>query len=465
MAGSNVVAAIGPSYHLNDRKAASQTAVNCYLEQVEGLGETRQLTQVSAPGLRPYLSLGFVIRGQRNVEGRHFVVAGAMLYEIVGGVQTSRGTLTSSVGYVGMSHNNSQLVIVDGPSLWILTLSSNVFANYASAGWRGSKTVDFIDGYSIFVALNTQQLYISLIDNATIQNALDFSSADAQPDNIVTSRVSHRELLLFGTYTTEVWINTGAATFPFVRYNSAQIDVGCVGPQAAIVASDSVMWIGQTRTGTGIVYRMIGHSPQRVSNRAVEQALAASTDISQSSMWTYQVDGHEFIGINAPGLSSAWVYDAAAQQWHERAEWNYAGVSGWSPLRLTTVCYVNQVQYGGDVLGNLYTLDPNYYQNGTSALVRERTWPHLVSASMEPIRFASVELSCSTGNGGNVSLELSNDGGSVFGSPLIRSLGVTGRRMQKVRWHMLGTANDRVFRIRCSDAVPFNMYAAAVLNG
>ena len=51
MAGSNFVACIGPSYHLDDRKAAVQTAINCYLEQIEGLGETRTLTQVSAPGL------------------------------------------------------------------------------------------------------------------------------------------------------------------------------------------------------------------------------------------------------------------------------------------------------------------------------------------------------------------------------------------------------------------------------
>jgi hypothetical protein len=76
MAGRNIVAAIGPSYHLDDRKAAVQTAINMYLEQIEGLGETRQLTQVSAPGLRSYLSLGSEIRGQRNVEGRWFVVSG-----------------------------------------------------------------------------------------------------------------------------------------------------------------------------------------------------------------------------------------------------------------------------------------------------------------------------------------------------------------------------------------------------
>lgn len=464
MAGQNVVAALGPSYHLDDRKAAVQTAINCFLEQVEGLGETRQLTQVSAPGLLQSFALGAAIRGQRNVEGRWFVVAGATLYEIAGGVAVSRGTLSSGAGFVSLSHNTTQMVIVDGPTLYVYTLATNAFAPYASAGWRGSNTVGFIDGYSIFVDPDTDQFYLSQIDDATIQNPLDFSSADAQPDNVVTSLVQHRELLLFGLYTTEVWINSGGAAFPFTRYNSAQIDVGCVGAQAAIVASDSAFWIGQTRSGSGIVYQMIGHAPKRVSTRAIEQMLAKSTNLSAASMWTYQVDGHEFIGINAPGLSTTLVFDAAAQQWHERAEWN-VGVTGWSPLRLTNVCYVNGAQYGGDVNGFIYKLDPTCYQLGSDALVRERTWPHLVSASMEPITFAALELACTTGYGGNVTLQLSNDGGATFGPPLMRSLGAVGRWMQRIRWMMLGTAYDRVFRIRCSDAVPFNMHAAAVLNG
>jgi hypothetical protein len=112
------------------------------------------------------------------------------------------------------------------------------------------------------------------------------------------------------------------------------------------------------------------------------------------------VDGHEFIGITAPGLSTTWVYDAAMQQWHERAEWNYGGVAGWSPSRIANVCFVNGGQYAGDASGNLYLIDSTYYQNGTDALVRERTWPHMVSASMEPITFAAVELACSTGSAG-----------------------------------------------------------------
>ena len=175
-------------------------------------------------------------------------------------------------------------------------------------------------------------------------------------------------------------------------------------------------------------------------------------------MWTYQVDGHEFIGINAPGLNSTWVYDAVIQQWHERAEW----VSGWKQSRVTHVCSYAGAQFAGDAAGKLYRIDSTVYTNAGDPLVRERTWPHRISQSMQPITFNALQLACSTGSGGNVSLELSNDGGATFGPPLLRSLGAVGRFMQRIRWMPLGTAFDRVFRLRCSDAVPFNIHAAVL---
>lgn len=458
MAGRNFIACIGPSYHLDDRKAAVQTAINCYLEQIEGLGETRVLTQVSAPGLATYLSLGAEVRGQRNVEGRWFVVAGSDLLEIVNGAPINHGMLSSEQGPVGMAHNNSQLVIVGGAGGDVFNLNTNALAKITSTGWRGSKFVGYIDGYMIFFEPGTDQFYITALDDAATLDALDFSSADAQPDSIVSAQVSHSELVLLGAYTTEIWMNSGGAMFPFARYNAAKIDIGCVGPHASIVAADSVFWIGQTRTGSGIVYRMSGHAPVRVSTRAIEQMLAKSTDLAGATMWTYQVDGHEFVGINAPGLATTLVFDAAMQQWHERAEWE----AGWAPWRVTSVCLVNGGQYAGDARGNLYLVDQNTYTYGGDPLVRERTWPHMVKASMEPITFRGLELACTTGHGGNVTLEISNDGGFNFGPKLMRSLGSIGRWMQKVRWSMLGTANDRVFRIRCSDPVPFNLHAVAI---
>ena len=455
MAKSAYVQCVGPSYHLAEVKAACQSAINCYSQKLDN----DAWMMASTPGEVDIASLTYEIRGSRNVQGRWFVVAGSTLYEVTAaGVTTVRGTLSSSTGFVGMSDNKTQIAIVDGPNLYIFTLASNVLTAVSSAGWRGSDDVHEMDGYFIFVDPDTDQFYISAIDNGTNLNALDFSSADSAPDNIVTHRVMHRQLWLMGSLSTEVWIDSGELSFPFTRYNSYTMDVGCVGKRAAINAADTLFWIGQTPRGTGIVYMAQGNQPQRVSTMAVEQALKSSTNLAGASMWTYQIEGHEFNGINAPGQSTTRVNDAAIQQWHERGEWS----AGWMPLRSMLVTSYAGEHYAGTSYGKLVRLDASINNLSGRPLVRERTWPHLKKASMDPLSFYGLELSMNTGYGGVVTLEISNDGGKTFGPMLLRSLGAIGRWMQKVRWLGLGAAYNRVFRIRVSDDVPFSIYSATV---
>lgn len=459
MAGQATIKVIGPSYTLVDRKSGVQRAVNLYMRGVEGLGEDRQVVLDSAPGLAPLVTLTADIRGSYNAGGRWFIVSGASLYEMTtAGTYLLRGTLATDTGFVSMKHGRDQLVIVEGANGYVLSLNTNAFGRITDSDWRGSNVVDELDGYFIFVAPGTDQFYISDIDNASTLDALDFSSADTNPDNIITHRVRKRELHLFGDLSTEIWINSGDPDFPFVRYNSTPIDVGIVGKRACVSAADTLVWVGKTDRGQGYVYRMDGHQPVRISTQAVEEALNSSTDLTQCSMWTYHIEGNEFVGINAPGLETTWCYEFSTGQWHERGE--YAD-GAWAPLRAQSVTFVSGHHYAcaGQVIyamsGDVYTIDG-------LPIVRERTWPHLMAPSFEPVTFRSVELACSTGHGGNVTLEISNDGGFTFGPPLLRSLGAVGRWMQRIRWHMLGAARDRVFRLRCSDAVPFVIHAAAV---
>lgn len=459
MAGRQEVKCIGPSYQLADRKAAVQRSVNLYLRQIEGLGEDRQLILDSCPGLRTLVDLGATVRGSYNAYGRWFVVAGSTLYEVqTSGSYVSRGTLASSSGFVSMKAGRDQLVIVDGPNGYVFSLATNTFNPITDPDWRGSNWVEELDGYFVFVAPGSDQFYLSAIDDGANYDALDFSSADAQPDNIITHRVKKRELFLFGMVSTEVWINSGDADFPFVRYNSTPIDVGIVGNRAAIFAGDTLIFVGQTVSGAGYVYEMQGHQPVRISTQAVEEALQSSTDLSQASMWTYQTDGNEFVGINAPGLETTWVFDFSTRQWHERADF---ADGEFLPLRADIVTFVGNRHYatGGT---KLYRLDSSYYQNGDDILVRERTWPHLVTPSLEPIAYRGLELQCKTGEGGSITLEISNDGGYVYGPPLARSLGAVGRRNQRVRWLLLGSGLDRVHRLRITDAVPATFYSCAL---
>lgn len=461
MAGSRFVPAVGPSYALADRKSAVQRSVNLFLREIEAPGEDKPAILASVPGLVEHLDIGATIRGSYATDTRWFVVAGSTLYELTSGAAVSRGTLSTSSGYVCMKHGRDQLALVDGSNGYVLNLSTNVFSTITDVDWRGSNWVEELDGYFIFFDPGTDQFYLSSIDDATTLDALDFSSADAAPDDITTHRVMKRELYLMGSRSIEVWINSGDSDFPFTRYNSTPIDIGVCGQRACIRAADTLVFVGQTERGRGYVYIMQGHQPVRISTRAVEEALASSTDLTQVSMWSYHVEGSEFVAVNAPGMTTTWVWDAATKQWHERAKLVDGEWAAWPTDEVTFFDGEHYATYGTKT----YRLDDETYTIAGDPLRRERTWPHLVSPSMERVAYRGLELACTTGHGGNVTLEISNDGGFTWGSPLIRSLGVTGQWMQPVRWHMLGSARDRVFRIRCSDDVPFNVHAATVNAG
>jgi hypothetical protein len=463
MAGARAIQCIGPSYRLADRKSGIERSVNLFMRQVEGVGEDLRVVLDSPPGLVEVHDLGDDVRGWAEAEGRWFVVAGFKLYEIeASGTVTERGSLASVYGYVGMKPGSQQLVLVDGAHGYVFDLQGNDFAQITSGGWRGSADVDELDGYFIFVAPDSDQFYISAIDDGSTLDALDFSSADAAPDLIRRHIVYRRELFIFGAHSCEVWIDSGDADFPFVRYNSTPIDVGIVGPRAIALASDCPVWIGQTTRGRGYVYQMQGHQPLRISTQAIEEVLEGSSDISQAVMWSYMTDGNEFVGITAPGLDTALVYDFSTQQWHERAELDGTDMV---PMRGESVLFHDGAHYvyrGSKI----YRLDKTTAAIDGAPMLRERTWPHLVTPTMELMPYRSLDLACSTGQGdASISLEISNDGGYNFDAPLIRSLGAVGRWMQRVRWLFLGQSRDRVFRLRCHSTAKLTIHSANVEAG
>lgn len=459
MAGKKYVPAIGPSGQLKDRKSAIQRSVNLRLRMVDS-----QLVLEGVEGLTLRVTLPADIRGlYTSDEGRMFAVAGATLYEVASdGATTSRGSLASSSGYVSMKNGLDQLIVVDGPNGYVFTFATNTLAPITDTDWRGSRWVEELNGQFIFVPDDQpDQFYLSAIDDGSNFDALDFSSSDAQPDNIVTHRVMKQELFLFNARSTEVWIYTGDTDFPLTRYNSTPIDIGCVGLRAAVVSTDSMFWVGATDKGAGLVYEMRGHQPVRVSTEAVDEALAAASDLSGVVMWAYQVAGAEFVGLNIPGAATTWVFNVALEQWHEQARL----VDGaWVQWPVDQVAFFENTHFAawGD---SLYVIDADADTVGDEAMSFERTWPHLVSPSMEPVSYRGLEVSMTTGGkdgNGAITLELSNDGGSVWLPPLRRSLGAIGRRMERIRWLGLGSAINRVFRLRWSGAGPATMYGATV---
>lgn len=460
-----MISFVGPSYPLGN-KAASERSINLFLAAIEsGTGKAPFILQ-SIPGLTLFSTLSGEYRGGINIGGRAFVVAGNTLYELSSlGVATSRGTLLTKTGRVSFAAGVSQVVIVDGPCGYILTQSTNAFSRITSPNFPGSRYVTFLHGYFVFVHPSTQQYFISSIDDATKFNALEFASAESSPDSLQVVISDHDELKLFGDFTVETAHDTGGADFPFTRNGGALMEVGCIAPDTVTKLDNSIYWVGQNESGGGLVFKAAGYQPQIVSDDAISQFLQGSTNLAAATAYGYQQGGKTFYCINAPGLLTTLVYEAKSAKWHERAEIDL--VTGqYKQHRATGYLYAFGKCLVGSADGRIYTLDPLATSNAGDVLVRDRISPHNAGASLERIQFPRFQLDCSVGKSqagqdAQVQLRYSNDGGLNWSSWQARSLGKTGAFNQRVVWHRLGQARDRVWQVRCTDDVTFNIIGAS----
>ncbi|OYV45309.1 MAG: hypothetical protein B7X10_05955, partial [Burkholderiales bacterium 21-58-4] len=239
---------------------------------------------------------------------------------VTANVGGTNGTTRSAAGtYTETIVAGSTQVLTFTGSTFLGTISS-VTLEYLAIGLPSVvSTLDYIDGFFVVSEGNTTQFYKSAANDGTSWNALDFASKSAEPDNLGRVKRAVGQLWLLGQYSSEVWTNTGASAFPFARIAGAKLSVGIAAPDSALELDNSIFWIGQDKSGKGIVYRANGFVPQRISTTAIELLLNAVTDMTLLRAWSYQRDGHLFYIITGGDLATSLVYDVTTQVWHERA--------------------------------------------------------------------------------------------------------------------------------------------------
>jgi hypothetical protein len=443
---------IGPSYTLRSVNVDCQRSVNLYPEVNElGTGKGQELAaMLKRPGLLKITTLGL---GPNRAlyqasNGRVFAVSGLELYEVVSSAGVLRGTLEGT-GAASIADNGHELLVVSGGLGYVLTFADNTFAKIADENFPNCSDVQFLDQYLIVNDRNTGNFQFSALSDATDWDGLDIAAAEGSPDNLITLLVDHRELVLFGEQTTEVWFNDGVS--PFSRISGAFIEHGIVGEAAKAKLDNGVFFWSQDKNGNAMAMRINGYNPQRVSTHAVEQAVNSYGDISDATCYTYQSGGHSFWVTNFPSAKVSWVFDAATQLWHERT-------SGNGRFRAENHCFDGSRHLVGDFEnGNLYELSESTYTDNGSPIRWMRRSPHLSKDAVR-ISCSSFQLDMETGVGigfddPKVCLRFSDDGGHTWSNEKWRSAGKTGQFKKRVKWNRLGQFRDRVWEVSGSDPV------------
>jgi hypothetical protein len=369
-----------------------------------------------------------------------------------------------------MSSNGTQIIIVNGVGGYIIDVSSGTLTQITSASFpNGVTRATYQDGYFAVAGNGTQKFYISSLSNGSLWNGLDYASAEGSPDNTIGIISDHRELWLFGKNSTEIWVNTGNATFPFHRTGNAFIEQGCASGASVAKIDNSVFWLGSDDRGDGIVYRANGYTPQRISTHALEFAIQGYSVISDASGFTYQQEGHSFYVLNFPAVSKTWVYDVSTGVWHERA---YMNQSSGALSRWRANCHVmfNGLNIVFDYSnGKLYQLDMDTYTDDGDYIYRLRST--IDNENMQDrVFYELLEVDLETGvglnNGQGISpvlmMRYSNDGGHTWSSVKSESMGSIGQYSARCRYKRLGTGRNRVWEISMTDPVKFVVMGANV---
>ena len=467
---------IGPSYTSQSVNVDCQRCVNMFPEINDlGTGKDREVASlVSTPGLTLKVTLAnSPVRGlHRASNGTLFAVGGNKLYSISSSwVATELGTLQTSTGAVSIADNGLVVVVVDGTYGYAWTIGSSTFAQIADGDFYASDLVTFQDGYFIFTKKNSQQFFISGLNETSTPtfDGLDISSAEGSPDYLVGCISANQNLYLFGAQSTEVFYNSGDADFPFIRNQGAVIGVGCLAPHSIQDLQGSVFWLGADKAGTGIIYRMQGYQAQRISTPAIEAVVRGldQSTIDDARAWTYQQGGHVFYCINFPGDDTTWCYDATTQLWHER---QYLDLWGLERHRADCHALAYSTNVVGDYeTGDVYALDPDVYTDNGTYVTRMRRAPHFSQDGIF-IRHNSFQLDMETGVGLSTGqgsaptavLRWSDDGGHTWSNERETSIGAIGNYGTRAIWRRLGSSRDRVYEVKITDPVKVVMIGASL---
>jgi hypothetical protein len=454
----------------------SARTVNWYPEFVESGAGKNPLVLLPTPGLAAVWDTGYEqrVRALAYKGNRLLTVVGTRLYELhknftlsadgtsvtTQGTTTLLGTVAADEYQAQIEYNGVEYFIVSGGHGYLL--SGNTLTAVSGTFFQ----VGYDDGYFLSVEPTTRHLKISDLYDGSSWAALDYTTKEDDPGDIVGMIVDHGDVQVLGTLKSQSYYNSGNADFPFTRIPSSRMEQGCSAPYSLQRIDNTTFWIGNDEHGSGVVWRAQGFTPTRISSHSVERDIQAlHSDIDEVSSWVYQHDGHPFYCITLP--SKTWVYDVATSLWHERIYWNSTLGIEESHRAETHVSAWGYHFVGDKSSGEIHLMASNIGDDDGDEIRRVRRGAHLYHEDKRLFisEFSlhletGVGLSSGQGSDPLIMMRYSWDGGKTWSSQRSRSSGAIGRTTARIAFNRLGSGYDFVPEIVATDPIPWRIVDA-----
>lgn len=365
--------------------------------------------------------------------GDQFTVSDGLLYR----AGTSLGAVPGS-GPVSLAGNDGGVMAAAGGALRYYngtTLADVAFPDSANV-------IKVISGAGRFIALraDTGKFYWTPVLGGTV-DALDFATAENQPDNVLDALFINDILMLFGTETVEFWPNGSDPDLPFTPLEASVIEKGIRATGCATAVGSTFAWV------TNENQVCLSDENNIISNNGLQERIEASADVS---LFSFVMGGNEFVCLQIDAETQ--VYNPRTGAW---SEFKSYGQDRWA-----VSCYSSGV-LGSDIDGRTFTFIDGHVDLGGPM---ERLWtggfPILsggvkVSNAMTRVNVGQTPFLTGDYVDPSIEMRLSRDGGQTWGNWRAKSLGRQGAYRTDVQWRALGLASrpSLLMQFRVTDPV------------
>lgn len=428
---------------------------------------------IQRPGLKQFTdTLLGACRGGWVVSGVPFFVNGNSLVSLSStGVVTNHGTITGSKR-VYMADNGTLLVIVV-PGGDAFVFDGTILTQIVDPDFQVSDTVVFYRGFFVFTTSDGKQVFVSNLNQPLVFDALDFGSAEGDPDRIITQILDHDELSVLGERTTEIFKLVGGSGFPLAIIPGAFTEKGAHTKYGTVKFDNTFLFVGGGLNEKTSIWRQTSSSSAvKISTDAIDNEIQKFTvnEIAESFSMTYSSKGQLFAIFTFKSIripNKTFVYNGTAsvlagiQVWFELQ----TGVNDNSWRANTIVNAFGKLLVGDDIDGRIGEIDNNTLDDYGNPMFRQMATPPfgktpitIFAGEFEATFQSGTGLTTGQGSDPQVRMDFSDDGGRTFSSEFSRSIGKIGEFEHRSIWRRQGRVPvSRTIRLTITDPVVANL--------
>lgn len=377
--------------------------------------------------------------------------------------------IDSSSGDVFIDENNTnQIAICDKHDLYIYNYLTNVFQKATLPAGVIPGYVTYQNGFFLIVDILTSRWFICSPGdglnwfwgaggtpvNGAIQTKPDLGMA--------ILRVPGRGSLLYvmGRTVTEFW--TGIpALFPYQKSQTINVDYGILNAATLAQSDNVVAWLGSNEKSGPVIMYTTGSDIKQISTDGINFKFTQLVEPEKSSAFFVKLSGHLIYQFTFYGDQDNYtlLYDFTEGKFYDATDENMN-----YHIARKVAFFDNNYYFVSFNDGNLYEMRSdlttfNYGEGRVKEIPRIRVCSNVRYPNQSRFVIRDVGMTMEQGNDQNnngndpayhprIGMSMSVNGGISFSSYVHKDIYPSGKRLNKLVWWNVGSANDFVPQFR-----------------